>query len=146
MRDPGATPIARPVKTGSSGVTRAALLALAAALAVASSKGPKIKGSKSGSGSSEGPLIQEKAKELGHPSLVIRNTTTCLIKVRLKGASRRRFFVVPRGAFRTLVAAGPYIISLEADGDCRIGVTPPLKAILNKKTRYFLRLPPKDPE
>ena len=77
---------------------------------------------------------------------MILNTTTCLIKVRLKGASRRRFFVVPRGAFRTLLAAGPYIISLDAEGECRIGVDPPLKAILKKKTRYFLRLPPKDPE
>lgn len=116
-----------------------AALCAALLLSTASSRKPRERATPR-----SGPLLSEKASELGHPSLVVINTTSCLIAVEMRGVSKRSFFVIPEGAFRTLIAEGRYLMVLKNKENCLLGIDTEQQVELVKGRRYFLRLPPRD--
>ncbi len=117
----------------------ALLLGVGIVLSIASSRKPGASKTPK-----NGPVLSEKAPELGHPAFVVMNTTSCKIKIALKGKTDRNLLLVPMGAFRTLIAAGRYVMIIENEEECRIGVEERVTLHLERGRRYFLRLPPRD--
>lgn len=85
-----------------------ALLFLATTLCAGSSK----RGGGGGLLAGSGPFRSERDKGLNHPALLLLNETDEAAKVLLKGPMEVTLVVPPRGAFRTLVAAGTYRFAL----------------------------------
>lgn len=115
------------------------LLGVGLVLSIASSRKPGASKSPK-----NGPVLSEKASELGHPAFVVMNTTSCQIKIALKGKTDRNLLLIPMGAFRTLIAAGRYVMIIQNEDACRIGVDERVGLDLERGRRYFLRLPPSD--
>jgi hypothetical protein len=91
-------------------------------------------------------FVDTPATELKNPALVIVNSTTCAVTLKLKGTTKRKLLIGPRTTFRSLVAAGRYTYALATVGgaECRLGLARKGLIAFLKKHRYTLTLAPPD--
>ena len=109
------------------------LLSAALWLAAASASGQP-----QGGGAGAGSLRAERARALNHPALRLANRSGAVLRLRLRGASRRDLLVPPHEVVRTLIAAGPYRYEVRLG---RKGIRRD-KIRLRKGHRYHLELSP----
>ena len=117
----------------------AAALTAAFVLSSGSSRGGRGAGA-AGPVTGAGPFRAERAGGLNHPALLLINRTDRVVDVILSGPMKRQLAVPPRGALRTITAAGVYKYRIA----CR-GKPCPFKPAVGrlrfyKKRRYVLKL------